>query len=215
METKWIRHLGLVGLVACLTLGSSQVFAQGGGKVQSITVDVEVPIESGDAASAIEKATQEALKKAVELSLPGSLSEDEKKKRLSSPSSYVKSFKPLEQFEQGGKLKLKMLAEVMVDELAPSSLPTTSSGAIRTEWVWRPNAKALSILELRRILEKDFQATVGMQRLQYGSLILELISAQDPEVLMRGLAERFGRVAMIRKVTESTPSPSEFSPLSP
>ena len=89
MEKKWFCYFGLCALII---LSSSVVGAAP--EVKPVKVDIEVPIVGGDLAGARQSSQSLAFREALKQVLPSAMPEEEKEKKLSGATQYIKSHEP-------------------------------------------------------------------------------------------------------------------------
>lgn len=173
-------------------------------QVREIQVEVDVPIERGDMASATRAAQREAFRKAVELSLPADLTESQRESRMRNASNYIKSFRTLRQEERSGRLFAVLVCEVMVADSGREVSRPQELGFDRfaIEVIWRGGRSTMTAASLRELLSNEYQARVGKMKIQKGSLWIDMSSSLDPGDLYARLQSRLRSKAELRLVRD-------------
>lgn len=127
MEKIWIRRFGFsvvsAALIFCVALRAEEK-----PEIKLVTVDIEMPIKGGDSADARKASQKLAFEKAIEQLLPENVDPKVRADRIKSASAYIKSFRVLDEKQEGEVLKLKYQCDVLPldlpkpeDKLAPKA----------------------------------------------------------------------------------------------
>lgn len=185
----------LFGLLAATPLRSAEV--------REAVVEVEVPVEAGNVAGAVQAAQVLAFEKAVMETLPSGLTEAQKEARIKNAANYIKSFRILSQSERSGRLFSKISCEVIIlaGELSSENEDQSFRESFALEFLWKSDQPILAT-ELKDWIESEFKGDVRTMKLQKGSLWMEIRTPIQPERVYAGLQSRFRSRADIRLIKD-------------
>jgi hypothetical protein len=168
---------------------------------RNVRVSVEVDIENDDVAAALEKARIQAFRQAIQDSMPQKISEEERSRRLRSPSQFVKSFQIIERREENKKLFALFECEVIL-AMATQEKDADLQSLFAFEFIWRPDRSEWSIEKLIQLLESDYSFKVESIRMNSQSWILEGRSTRQPNAIYASLGPRFQKDAEVHLKTD-------------
>jgi len=205
-------HAGL----ACLTFVLILLAPVAGIQAQSrqVEVDVDVLIEGGNLAEALDKAQLEAFKKAIEMTMPAGLDPVEQSGRIKNAASQIKSFRLLSQKEEAGKLFAKYSCEVVLGQAAPSQSAQYYDERFAVEIVWNKPKPSKSLGAVLQKIQSYPNLKLGLVRTQRGSVWVEVMSQESPEVLRSNLRAEYGSSAEIKLHRDLEPFESYVEPSS-
>ncbi|TVQ77517.1 MAG: hypothetical protein EA369_09085 [Bradymonadales bacterium] len=189
-----------------LAFGLSMGFSAGLlAEEDEVVVQVEVRIERGDRAGALNRAREKAFEKALDQSLPASMSAEERARRLRRASRYIESFRLVSQSEEAGVLRAEFACQVIVqteESVAQLDRIQDRLANFVIEFSWVEPSRSASIEEVRAALEGFRSTKVVMIRMRDGAWWAELSSALEPSRVFRSLAAKFRGRAQLRLVED-------------
>ncbi|PIR21660.1 MAG: hypothetical protein COV44_12085 [Deltaproteobacteria bacterium CG11_big_fil_rev_8_21_14_0_20_45_16] len=192
------------------------IFPDAGLEAQSrqVEVEVEVPIESGNLAAALDKAQLEAFKKAVEMTMPAGLDPVEQSGRIRNAATQIKSFRLLSQKEEAGNLFAKYSCEVVLGQAVPSQATPYYDERFAVEIVWNNPKQSKSLGTVLQKIQSYPNLKLGLIRTQRGSVWVEVLSQESPEVLRANLRSEFGSASEVKLHRDLEPFESNVEPSS-
>lgn len=168
---------------------------------KTLEVEVEVSIQGGDRASALDSAQNEAFRKAMSLVVPGSADDQSRANWIKSASTYVKSFRLLSEKEEAGKLITKYRVDLNLPDFSGQSSESstqTYEDRFAVEFIWKDPKQAVSVTELQDKIEGEYSVNAGMIRMSRGSVWIELISRRSPESVFSQIKRDYLSVAQVK-----------------
>jgi hypothetical protein len=232
MEKIWIYYFRLIAFSAFVNVSlNGDVCAQAASsemakpEIKSVTVDVEMSIKDGNTADARQLSQKMAFEKAVEQLLPGNLDPKIRAEKIRSAGSYIKTFRVLEEKQEGQVLKLKYQCDLMpILTAQPTTAPTvdasstissTQNGLTQFEVSWKASEFRLNSLELMQYIADSMKTRVDSFKLGRGSLLLVLETKTSPGEARMMLSQYLGPKVNV-KVAEGLPtSESAVAPVLP
>jgi len=171
----------------------------GASNVSQVEVEVEVPIEEGNRAEALQNAQKKAFKKALDTVLPMDIEAAERKRMLRNASRYIKSFRLLKQKEVGNKLQVIYRCAVILEtkKKAGPLAPTRPSGYL-VEIVWNPQRQNISASALLKFMKKELQMNVESFKLSRGSILTTIPVTKTPSQVQRKISRYLENKARVR-----------------
>lgn len=201
MEKIWVCCSRLLASLALVFL-----IVPSANAVEKIKVEVEVPVENGDEASALELAQKRAFEKAYASTLPASLDPESRESKIKSASHFVKSFELLEKKLVGSTLQV-----VYIVDISSGSSGVTGTDPYQYaqyfEIVWNSNKQKVSSADLSKHLRESNSAQLQTLKMAGSMWWLAVSSRQSPQAIrqsIQGFVSGHGQVRLSQFDTQTT-----------
>ena len=204
MEKIWIYCAGLFATFALVHSG-----LEAAERVEKVKVEVEVPVENGDEASALDIAQKRAFEKAYAKTLSARLDPESREKKIRQAASFVRSFELIQKKVVGTNLQVTYVVDVSV-----GSASTRGSDPYQYaqyfEIVWNSTKQKVSSADLSRHLKKSNSADLQTLKMTGGSWWLAVSSRQSPNSIRQSIQSFISNRGQVRLSEFDTQTSSDL-----
>lgn len=213
MEKAWIHRIGFCFVVLSITAVASNKIRADDTALQSTVVDVEVQIQGGNVADAKQMAQKLAFEKAVDQFLPSTMDQKLRSEKIKIASSYVKSFRVVDERQEGGVLKSKIRCDLIGLNDSNTAASPQGQSLLRFEITWRTAATQLNSSEFLDFLKANQKLNVDSFKMGRGIFWVSLLTDRAAGDLRTQLSQFLGGLYSVRLI-ENEPS-VQAEPVSP